>query len=77
MYLLPFFRCSLPAEVQQRAAGLWNVLVEPGEEVELSHGPGLVGLHVLQVEATNQEVVAPDVFGHQVHLRGHTDGQYA
>lgn len=61
----------LPAEVEQRPAGLRDVLVEPGEEVELSDGPRLVGLHVLQVEAANQEVVTPDVFGHQVHLRGH------
>ena len=39
--------------------------------MELSDGSRLVGLHVLQVEAANQEVVTPDVLGHQVHLRGH------
>lgn len=38
--------------------------------MELSDGPRFVGLHVLQVEATNQEVIAPDVFRHQVHLEG-------
>lgn len=58
----------LPAEVEERPAGLWDALVEPGQEVELSDGPRLVGLHVLQVEATNQEVVAPDVLGHKIHL---------
>ena len=59
---------NLPAEVEKCPAGLWDVLVEPSQEVELSDGSGLVGLHVLQVEATNQEVIAPDVFGHKVHL---------
>lgn len=29
--------------------------------MELGDGPRLVGLHVLQVEAADQEVVAPDV----------------
>lgn len=38
--------------------------------MELSDGPRFVGLHVLQVEATNQEVIAPDVFRDQVHLEG-------
>lgn len=66
-----FEASRLPAEVEQRPAGLRDVLVEPGEEVELSDGSRLVGLHVLQVEAANQEVVTPDVLGHQVHLRGH------
>lgn len=64
---------SLPAEVQERPAGLRDALVEPGQEVELRDGPRLVGLHVLQVEATNQEVVTPDVFGHEVHLSGEGD----
>lgn len=38
---------SLPAEVEERPAGLRDVLVEPGQEVELSDGSCLVGLHVL------------------------------
>lgn len=63
-----FWRASLPAEVEERPAGLWNILIEPGQEVELSDGSGLVGLHVLQVEAPNQEVIAPNVFWHQVYL---------
>lgn len=62
---------SIPAEVQESPAGLWHVLVQPGQEVELGDSSRLVGLHVLQVEASDEEVVAPDVFGHQVHLRGH------
>lgn len=61
---------TLPAEVQESPAGLWDALVQPGQEVELSDGSRLVGLHVLQVEASDKEVVAPDVFGHQVDLRG-------
>lgn len=60
----------LPTEVQQRPVGLRYVLVEPGQEVELGDGSRLVGLHVLQVEAPHQEVIAPDVLRHQVHLRG-------
>lgn len=64
-------RRTIPAEVQEGPAGLWDVLVQPGQEVELSDSPRLVGLHVLQVEASDKEVVAPDVFGHQVHLQGH------
>lgn len=61
---------TIPAEVQESPAGLWDALVQPGQEVELSDGSRLVGLHVLQVEASDEEVVAPDVFGHQVHLQG-------
>lgn len=38
---------SLPAKVEERPAGFWDVLVEPGQEVKLSDGPRLVGLHVL------------------------------
>lgn len=38
---------SLPAEVKERPAGFWDILVEPGQEVKLSDGPRLVGLHVL------------------------------
>lgn len=45
--------------------------------MELSDSSRLVGLHVLQIEATDQEVVAPDVFGHQVHLPGHTKPIYS
>lgn len=37
--------------------------------MELSDGSCLVGLHVLQVEAANQEVVTPDMLGHQVDLQ--------
>lgn len=38
--------------------------------MELGDSSRLVGLHVLQVEAPHQEVIAPDVFRHQVHLQG-------
>lgn len=60
----------LPAEVEEGPASLRDVLVEPGQEVELSDGARLVGLHVLQVEAPNQKIIAPDVFRHEVHLSG-------
>lgn len=66
---------SLPAEVKQRPTGLRDVLVEPGQKVELSDGPRLVGLHVLKVEATNQEVITPDVLRHQVDLQVDADLQ--
>ena len=73
--VLRFGRSSLPAEVEERPAGLRDVLVEPSQEMELGDSPGLVGLHVLQVEAADQEVVTPDVFRHQVDLQVHTDAQ--
>lgn len=38
--------------------------------MELSDGAGLIGLHVLQVEAPNQEVVTPDMLRHKVYLEG-------
>lgn len=60
----------LPTEVQKCPIGLRDVLVEPGQEVELGDCSRLVGLHVLQVEAPHQEVIAPDVFRHEVHLQG-------
>lgn len=59
---------SSPAEVQQGPSGGWSALCRPAEEVELSEGARLLGLHVLQVEAPHQEVLAPDVLRHQVHL---------
>lgn len=36
--------------------------------MELGDGACLVGLQVLQVEAPHQEVLTPDVLGHQVDL---------
>lgn len=59
---------AVPAEVQQRACGGGDSLSGPAEEVELREGARLLSLHVLQVEAANQEVIAPDVLRHQVHL---------
>lgn len=41
----------------------------PAEEMELSQGSGLLRLNILQVEAPHQEVIAPDVLRHQVHLQ--------
>lgn len=60
--------CS-PAEVEQRPRGGRSALCRPAEEVELRERARLLGLHVLQVEAPHQEVLAPDVLRHQVHLR--------
>lgn len=64
---------AVPAEVQQGASGGGDALSRPAEEVELGERAGLLRLHVLQVEAAHQEVVAPDVFRHQVHLHGKTE----
>lgn len=61
---------AVPAEIQQGARGSGDALSWPAEEVELGERPGLLGLHVLQVEASNQKVVTPDVLRHQVHLDG-------
>lgn len=59
---------AVPAEVQQGPCGGGDSLSRPAEEVELREGARLLRLHVLQVEAPHQEVVAPDVLRHQVHL---------
>ena len=59
-----------PAEVQEGPGGGRGALCRPAEEVELRERARLLGLHVLQVEAPHQEVLAPDVLRHQVHLRG-------
>lgn len=58
-----------PAEVQQGPGGGRGALCRPAEEVELRERARLLGLHVLQVEAPHQEVLAPDVLRHEVHLR--------
>ena len=60
---------AVPAEVQQGAGGGGNATGRPAEQVELGQRSGLLGLHVLQVETTHQEVLTPDVLRHQVHLR--------
>lgn len=62
--------CTVPAEVQQGPGRVGDPAVHPGQEVKLGDGARLVGLQVLQVEAPNQEVLAPDVLRHQVDLRG-------
>ena len=50
-----------PAEVQEGPDGGRGALCRPAEEVELRERARLLGLHVLQVEAPHQEVLAPDV----------------
>lgn len=59
---------AVPAEVQQGARGGGDSLSRPAEEVELRERACLLRLHVLQVEAPHQEVVAPDVLRDQVDL---------
>lgn len=65
---------AVPAEVQQRACGGGYSLCWPAQEVELSEGTSFLGLDVLQVETTHEEVITPDVFRHQVHLSMITEG---
>lgn len=60
---------TIPAEVQQGPGRVGDPAVHPGQEVELGDGARLVGLQVLQVEAPDQEVLAPDVLRHQVNLK--------
>lgn len=55
---------AVPAEVQQGACGGGDFLSRPAEEMELRQGACLLRLHVLQVEAPHQKVIAPDVLGH-------------
>lgn len=57
-----------PAEVQQGSSWLRNILVHPGQEVELGYGTCLIGLDILQVETAHQEVLTPDVLWHQIDL---------
>lgn len=52
---------AVPAEIQKGACGGGDALSRPAEEVELGERAGLLRLHVFQVEAAHQEVVAPDV----------------
>lgn len=65
---------SSPAEVQQGPRGGRSALCRPAEEVELCERASLLGLHVLQVEAPHQEVLAPDVLRYQVYLRRNSSG---
>lgn len=55
---------SAPAKVQQRPRGGRGALCRPAEEVELRERARLLGLHILQVEAPHEEVLAPDVLRH-------------
>lgn len=61
---------AVPAEVQQGTGGGGNAGRRPAQQVELGEGARLLSLNVLQVETTNQEVFAPDVFRHKIHLHG-------
>lgn len=76
----------LPTEVEQWSSGGGDAVCWPAQQVKLCQGPGFLRLDVLQVEATHQEVLTPDVLWHQVHLsstkretqregRGHRRGQ--
>lgn len=57
-----------PTKVQQGPSGGRSALCRPAKEVELRERARLLGLHVFQVEAPHQEVLAPNVLRHQVHL---------
>lgn len=47
-----------------------NAEIRPGEKVELGDSASLIRLQVLQIEAANQVILAPDVLGHKMDLRG-------
>lgn len=51
----------LPAEVEQWSSGGGDAIGWPAQEMKLRQGSGLLRLDVLQVEATHQEVLTPDV----------------
>lgn len=55
-------KCAVPAEVQKRARGGWYTLRRPAQKVELGESASLLRLHIFQIEAPYQEVIAPDVF---------------
>ena len=59
---------SLPAEVEEWSRGGGDAVPRPAQQVKLRQGSCLLRLDVLHVEAAHQEVLAPDVLRHQVHL---------
>lgn len=53
-----------PSELKQSLRRGGHSVLGPGQEVELRYGAGLAGALVLQVEASDEVVVAPDVLAH-------------
>lgn len=51
----------LPAEVEQRPCRGGDAVSRPAQQVKLRQGSGLLRLNVLQIEATHQEVLTPDM----------------
>lgn len=51
----------LPAEVQKWSGGGWDTISWPAQQMKLCQGSRLLSLDILQVEATHQEVLTPDV----------------
>lgn len=62
------WKSDLPSEIEEWLDRSRNRLFGPGKEVELSHGPCLVGGHVFQVQGSNHEILTPNVFGYQVNF---------
>lgn len=60
---------NLPAEVQENFYWCGHIKISPWQEVELSNSPRLIRLQILQVKATYEIVITPDVFRHKVHLK--------
>lgn len=60
---------DLPTKFQQRLGCRRHSMIRPGEKVELSDGAGLVCAEILQVEASHQIILTPDMLGHQMHLQ--------
>lgn len=58
----------VPPELQQGLCRRWHAVLWPGKEMELCDRAGFPGALVLQVEAADEVVVAPDVFTYKVHL---------
>lgn len=57
-----FVGSFLPAEVKQWSCGGGDAISWPAQQVKLGQGTCLLRLDIFQVEATHQEVLAPDVF---------------
>ncbi|KAI4831406.1 hypothetical protein KUCAC02_000948 [Chaenocephalus aceratus] len=59
----------VPAEVEQRAGSGGDALCRPAEEVELSEGPGLLRLDVLQGADWAQSFIRRSLFLRWSYLR--------
>lgn len=59
----------LPSEVEDCFERSWDRFFRPWEKVELSNGSTLICFQVLEKKWSNQIILAPDVFGNEMHFK--------